>query len=165
MAIFWYNTHFSSIYHLGCGTLAISFRISGRTLYIIYFTFRECQFEQDLDYSETRRQLSYRRKKEDMKKNLARLEKLQKIVQEKELAKKLSGERLKGAGSEALIPAMVSVNSPTNLDSCLKINILENVISKIDILPKHIRSRSKWRRMKLLVCICFMLGRRVRHKN
>ena len=96
-----------------------------------------------MDYSETRRQLSYRRKKEDMKKNLARLEKLQKIVQEKELAKKLSGERLKGAGSEALIPAMVSVNSPTNLDSCLKINILENVISKIYILPKHIRSRSK----------------------
>ena len=41
-----------------------------------------------MDYSETRRQLSYRRKKEDMKKNLARLEKLQKIVQEKELRQK-----------------------------------------------------------------------------
>ena len=57
------------------------------------FTHRECQFEQDLDYSQTRRQLSYRRKKEEMKKKLARLEKLPKIIQEKEaVAAKQGGE-------------------------------------------------------------------------
>ena len=63
------------------------------------FSHRECQLEQDLDYSQTRRQLSYRRKKEEMKKKLARLEKLQKIIQEKEEASQQGGEGEDGVSS------------------------------------------------------------------
>ena len=68
---------------------------------------RECQFEQDLDYSQTRRQLSYRRKKDEMKKKLARLEKLQKIIQEKEEATQQGGER---GGDRASLASAAAVS-------------------------------------------------------
>lgn len=70
---------------------------------------KECQFEQDLDYSQTRRQLSYRRKKEEMKKKLARLEKLQKIIQEKEaVAAKQGGE----GGEDGVSSASAAAKTP-----------------------------------------------------
>ena len=67
------------------------------------FAHRECQFEQDLDYSQTRRQLSYRRKKEEMKKKLARLEKLQKIIQEREKARRMQVEEDEGSSTYAVM--------------------------------------------------------------
>ena len=62
--------------------------------------FRECQFEQELDYNHTKRQLNYRRRKEDMKKKLSRLEKLHKIRSAEEKTGD-QDEREEGAGGAA----------------------------------------------------------------
>lgn len=48
------------------------------------FYLRECQYEQDLEFVNTQRQLNYRRRKEEMKKKLHRLKKLQKLREEAE---------------------------------------------------------------------------------
>ena len=45
---------------------------------------RETQYEQDLDFTQTQRQLNYRRRKEEVKKKLHRLKKLQKLRQDAE---------------------------------------------------------------------------------
>ena len=43
--------------------------------------FRECKYEQDLEFSATSRQLNYRRAKEERQKKIKRLKQLQKIQQ------------------------------------------------------------------------------------
>ena len=50
-----------------------------------FFYSRECKYEQDLDFSNTQRQLNYRRRKDQIKKKLIRLKKLQKLREEAEV--------------------------------------------------------------------------------
>ena len=47
--------------------------------------FRECKYEQDLEFKQTKRQLNYRRYKEEKQKRLKTLRKLEKLKEEKEL--------------------------------------------------------------------------------
>ncbi len=46
--------------------------------------FRECKYEQELDFSNTQRYLNYRKKKDQCRKKLIRLKKLQKLRLEAE---------------------------------------------------------------------------------
>ena len=50
--------------------------------FLFFFSiFRECKYEQDLEFSATSRQLNYRRAKEERQKKIKRLKQLQKIQQ------------------------------------------------------------------------------------
>ena len=50
--------------------------------FLLFFSiFRECKYEQDLEFSATSRQLNYRRAKEERQKKIKRLKQLQKIQQ------------------------------------------------------------------------------------
>ena len=51
---------------------------------IFSYSSRECKYEQDLEFTETQRQLNYRKRKEQCKKKLIRLRKLQKLREEAE---------------------------------------------------------------------------------
>ena len=53
--------------------------------FISVFIFRECKYEQDLEFKQTKRQLNYRRYKEEKQKRLKTLRKLEKLKEEKEL--------------------------------------------------------------------------------
>ena len=48
---------------------------------LFFSIFRECKYEQDLEFSATSRQLNYRRAKEERQKKIKRLKQLQKIQQ------------------------------------------------------------------------------------
>ena len=55
--------------------------------HIIFFIliYRECKYEQDLEFRQTARALNYKQYKEEKQKRLKRIKKLEKLKEEKEL--------------------------------------------------------------------------------
>lgn len=71
----------------------IFFVILNKNLIIPFFWYRECKYEQDLEFSATSRQLNFRKAKDAKLKKLKRIRKLKKIRSDK--LKRLQASRVK----------------------------------------------------------------------